>query len=157
MTMKHWGALGTVPNQCWLKAMSSLSRKEFHLQWEGTEQKEHNRKGAFRPPRCFFSFGPQHWKCSFFWHESFLHNPSSFQNCNLLTKRGPHSHWQGSPFCAGFASSVLVLLPWKCKESQPSPAGPRAPGPSSAAWRAARRMCCKDTAHCGCPQLANCS
>lgn len=28
MTMKHWRAWGTVPNQCWLKAVSSLPKKE---------------------------------------------------------------------------------------------------------------------------------
>lgn len=142
MTMKHWCALGTVPNQCWLKAMSSLSKKEFNLQWEGTEQKEHNHKGAFQQPRLFFIFRPHHWKCLFFLQESFLHNPSFFKTA-ICWPRDAHIS------TGRRATSVQSLLP-HCGSSFPESAkrasralqGPEPQGWFSAAWRAARRICC---------------
>lgn len=142
MTMKHWGALGTVPNQCWLKAMSSLSRKEFNLQWEGTEQKEHNHKGAFRPPSS----------SSFSGHTTgnVRSSDSSLFFTTLLLFKTAICWPRDAHIPTGWgAPSMQFLLP-RCGSSFPESAkragralqGPEPQGCLSAAWRAVRRICC---------------
>lgn len=51
MTMKHWCALGTVPSQCWLKAVSSL--QEQSSVYSGKGQNGENQTVLSRS-LCFF-------------------------------------------------------------------------------------------------------
>lgn len=132
LTMKHWCALGTVPNQCWLKAKSSLSKKEkaknkVQSTIGRNRTKRKQPKGAFQQPRLLFIFRPHHWKCLFFSYESFLHN-LYFLKTAICWTRDAH-------ISTGRRATSVQFLLLQCgssfpesAKSKPTPAGPRAPG-----------------------------
>lgn len=130
----------------------------FNLQWEGNRN-ENNQKGASSSLVISFCFRPHHWNAFFLklFLTTFIY---FFLNCHLLNKKvSAISTGRRSTSVHQFASSLWSFL--KCKEAEPTPAGPRAQDYSSSTYKAGKRICCicaSNPRSLGCPsQLANCS
>lgn len=109
MTMKHWRAWGTVPNQCRLKAMSSLPKKE-KAENKVPSTMGRNRENKKKIKRLLassldYSSFPGHTSGNAYssLYESFLHN--LFFKIAIWWTRDAHI------FTGGRATFVQFLLP----------------------------------------------
>lgn len=148
MTMKHWRAWGTVPNQCWLKAVSSLPKKEKaenkvpSTMGRNRENKKENQKGACQQPWLFLFPGHTSGNAYSFYMSLFFTIFIFFKTAIWWT-RDAHI------FTGRRATFVQFLLP-RCGSSFPESAkrasrhlqGPEPWDYFSSTCRAGRRICC---------------
>lgn len=144
MTMKHWCALGTVPSQCWLKAVSSLFKNKVQSTVEGTEWREPNR---CCPDHSVFPFMEI--------HSCFL---TTFANCSLPS-RSLYFHCRRAIFVLYALPQCMSSFPESAKKASQHLQGPQPQDDCShLESRANGLLCFKDPAPPACPsQFANCS
>lgn len=148
MTMKHWRAWGTVPNQCWLKAVSSLPKKEkAENKVPSTMGRNRENKKKIKRVRASsldypcFQATPVEMLILFIW--VFSSQSLFFFKTAIWWTRDAHI------FTDGRATFVQFLLP-RCGSSFPESAkrasrhlqGPEPWDYFSSTCRAGRRICC---------------